>query len=534
MTADTTIQSLTRDGVRWQVAAAHFGLFKELVAGKTGDIFASKDCVLKENVTRAIACVRRGEGPGLFVKKFKKRGFIGLLRLRLGKSQAHQEWRNLLEAKKRNMLVPDPVCLGVAKDCAYLATIEIPGARPLIEILRSEAGIQGNVVERLAARVAEMHDAGLVHNDLHLGNFLVSPESPEYILIDLHRARFVEEVSVPEAAANLGQLFYSLSLTGSEEDCEHLLEEYVKTRNLVGSGLEEASAAEAHRWGMRHERSRTGRCLRNSSGFIAESKAGRRIFRRRDADIDPGEVLDEHRKTLAAAGPRVLKDSPKSRLTVYDRPSGGRLVVKQHKSGGASGLLEVLTRGSRLRREWVNANGLAVRGHKTPLPLALVEDGPPWNRNAWLICEYLTDAQPLDEFLRDRFGGKPDSFSHKDKAQVLRALAGEIRRLHDGKIYHKDMKANNIMVLQGEEGVSFFFLDLDRVRFDRELDEAEIAAALAALNAAVPNFISLSDRMLFYRAYRRIKRLDEGEKRIIGSIVRRSAERNHFWRPPCQ
>ena len=67
-----------------------------------------------------------------------------------------------------------------------------------------------------------------------------------------------------------------------------------------------------------------------------------------------------------------------------------------------------------------------------------------------------------------------------------------------------------------------------------ELNEAEIAAALAALNAAVPNFISLSDRVLFYRAYRRIKQLDESEKRIIGSIVRHSAERNHFWRPLCQ
>ncbi len=534
MTADTTIQRLTRDGVRWQVAAGHRELFEELVAGKTGGVFSSKDYVLKENLTRAIARVRRGKGPGLFIKKFKKRGFIGLLRLRFGKSQAHQEWRNLLEAKKRDMLVPEPVGLGVAKDCAYLATVEIPDARPLIEILRSEASVPGEMVERLAARVAEMHKAGLVHNDLHLGNFLVSPASQEYVLTDFHRARFVEKVNVPDAAANLGQLVYSLSLVGSGEDCEHLLEEYVKRRNLVGSGLEEASIAEARRWGTRHERSRTRRCLRNSSIFIAESKAGRRIFRRRDVDLDLGELLDEHRKTLAAAGPQVLKDSPKSRLTVYDRPSGERLVVKQHKSSGASGLLEVLTRGSRLRREWVNANGLAVRGHKTPLPLALVEDGPPWNRNAWLICEYLTDAQPLDELLRDRFGGKPDSFSHKDKAQVLRALAGEIRRLHDGKIYHKDMKANNIMVLQEKEGVSFFFLDLDRVRFDRELDEAETAAALAALNAAVPNFISLSDRMLFYKAYRGTKRLDEGEKRIIGSIVRRSAERNHFWQSPCQ
>jgi hypothetical protein len=66
------------------------------------------------------------------------------------------------------------------------------------------------------------------------------------------------------------------------------------------------------------------------------------------------------------------------------------------------------------------------------------------------------------------------------------------------------------------------------------MNVVEIAASLAALNAAVPNFITLSDRLLFYKAYRGIGRLDAREKEIVRRIVRRSIERKHFWRAPGQ
>ena len=527
------IRGTEHGGVRWDTLPKRALAFTQLVAGDIEEIFTSKKHVVKENSARAIACVRGAGGEGYFVKKYNRRGIAGFLRGKFGKSQARREWRNLLEAKEKNLPVPEPVAFGAASEFEYLATIEIPDAEPLIENLRARGSVPREEVTQLAEITAAMHEAGLVHRDLHLGNFLVSPGRDGLVLMDFHRARFRKNADRAAVAADLGQMLYSLSLVGTDENCGQMLNEYVKIRGLAQSGLEDASLVEARLWGDRHERSRAKRCLRNSSRFTVESKGGRRIFCRKDFDIDLDKLIEEHRGIVKRGGDGLLKDSPKSKLTVHDSPGGGRLVVKRHGGAGLSRLLEICTRGSRLGREWVNANGLLARGFKTPTPVALVEVGPPWNRTSFLVSEFLRDARPLDEYLREKFAGEPTTFSRGDKADTICSLAGLIRRLHEKKIFHKDMKANNILVREEENGPSFFFLDLDRVRFDVGPALGEIAAALAALNAAVPNFITLSDRMLFYRTYRGVERLDGGEKSIVREIVRRSIERNHFWRPKC-
>ncbi len=533
--SDAEIVVVESEGVRWEVAASRRGLFDELLEDRVEEIFARGDELLKSNSARSIAIVRGG-GDSLVVKKYHSRGPIANIRRRVGNSQARQEWLNLHKARAAGVRVPEPVAMGAGGRCEYLATIEVAGARPLIEILRrgGEADARrGGLMARLAGLCAEMHDAGIVHRDLHLGNFLVSGDSGDLVLIDLHRAKFVERVERRDAARDLGQLMYSLSLVAPKEIRAQLLDEYVRMRRIEAPNFAEAAWIEARMWGRRHQRRRTRRCLKNSSTFVVEKSQSRRVYRRRDFDRDIDAILDAHCRALES-GEGVLKDAPKSRLTVVD----GEFVVKEHASG-IRGAQEASAlgglRGSRLKREWVNANGLIVRGLRAAEPLAYVEKGLPsplGGRRTWLISRFLKDATPLDAFLRERFEG--EGARHGDKARVIKALAAEVARLHGADILHKDMKANNIMVRDGGDGIEFYFLDLDRVRFGTDLGNADIVRALAALNAAVPNFITISDRILFFRTYRGGGKIERRDRTLIRDIVIASIKRNHFWRPKWQ
>ena len=79
----------------------------------------------------------------------------------------------------------------------YCVTEEIPAAHSLREALKTpanEARIRPLLIQ-LAHLVRGMHDSGIFHRDLTLGNFLVSAGSPEKILlIDLSRAIHLNRV----------------------------------------------------------------------------------------------------------------------------------------------------------------------------------------------------------------------------------------------------------------------------------------------------------------------------------------------------
>ncbi len=218
-----------------------------------------------------------------------------------------REARALARARRLGLPVPELVGSGRR----WIATRFLANARPA---RREDLMLILPVVEAL-------HDRGMLHRDLHLGNLLVV--DGRVVVLDLQRAMFAPKL--PRALRNreLGFLGYSLG--------EPLPDELAHVRKWVRRRAHE------------HWRSRTRRCLKESSSFAAFEAKGVTGFRRRDAD--------EHalRRALdIGSDGEVIKLGRAGNLYRCDG-----FMLKQHPSRREA------------RRSWVSGHGLEVRGVPT-------------------------------------------------------------------------------------------------------------------------------------------------------------------------
>ncbi len=112
---------------------------------------------------------------------------------------ARRIWSNLttpLAARRRGVATPRPVALALAEGPpglfrAWLALAEIEGAVDLARAWRSSRPPTRDELELILARVREMHDRGVDHRDLNLGNLLLrrDPSPIDGFILDLDRAR---------------------------------------------------------------------------------------------------------------------------------------------------------------------------------------------------------------------------------------------------------------------------------------------------------------------------------------------------------
>jgi hypothetical protein len=197
-------------------------------------------------------------------------------------------------------------------------------------------------------------------------------------------------------------------------------------------------------------RSRTKRCLKQSSEFTAERADGLIIRRRRDW---PAEnifaALRAHEEAKRLRDARLVKESRNGWVTVVqaaDARYAGRSVVKEHRF-----LLPI-----RVRRAWLVAHAFTVRGLPVPQHLALVERRRfGTTRAAWLISRHLENAQDFDRYL-DSHPSAPSEF--------FRQLADALSKLLSYGIYHGDLSGKNVLVEElGHDRWRFYFLDLESV-----------------------------------------------------------------------
>ena len=96
------------------------------------------------------------------------------------------------EAERRGVPTPRAIALLVERDLGplvrgFLATEEVEGAEDLARRAVRGAATAGDV-QAVKAAVRRLHDAGIVHPDLNLGNFLLTPGAVQ--IIDLDRVTF--------------------------------------------------------------------------------------------------------------------------------------------------------------------------------------------------------------------------------------------------------------------------------------------------------------------------------------------------------
>lgn len=119
-------------------------------------------------------------------------------------------------------------------------------------------------------------------------------------------------------------------------------------------------------------------------------------------------------------------------------------------------------RKSKAARSYLNALKMQELGFKTPEPIAYCEVRHGLElAYSFYISEELAGATEMRDWQ-----------SNPDCDTLLPAFAGEIKRLHDAGVWHKDFSPGNILYVRDEKGdYSFYYVDLNRMKFgvhDRE------------------------------------------------------------------
>ena len=198
-----------------------------------------------------------------------------------------------------------------------------------------------SMVRPLAETVKRFHDAGLTHNDLHIGNFLWVKGS--LFLTDLHSASIRKATSLKQRLWNIAHLFHSLRSFWGEKEQRAFLEIYFE-KEVGPLQKREVFLRQIHR-GMdrlqsRQWRSRTKRCLKNSSEFLLEKEGNLAVFHRRDLILEDVKTAVEGHRNFVRENPEGLaKHSPKVIVSVTQR-GDKKLAVKQFCYSLSLGSLE--------------------------------------------------------------------------------------------------------------------------------------------------------------------------------------------------
>ena len=450
---------------------------ESLVRSVLGGAFPSE--TVKESSIRAVRRVVPPGGPALYLKLFRERG-VGAAVRRLVADRAAREYAVLDHLRRAGVTAAEPVACGTHDGSSFLITREIPKASVLKDLLvDADQGRRKRLVDALGRFVRSVHDSGVRHDDLHLGNVLVSGTG--FFLVDVHRAAIRPNLTKPERIEGLAFLVLSLRTLVSAADQRRFLNAYWGERPSKSLLLDLRLAFRKAR--ERYSEDRTRRCLSSGREF---EKAGGMMLRRPLS-------TSAAKQTFQASPLREVKSVGRRRLWLA---TPDRFVRE----------------GPRAKRIWRNAHALSVRHVATPRLWA-------WSGDR-ILGEWIADAAPLNEFV-DR------PWKPREKRAFREALARFVREMHRAGVHHGDLKANNILVRPGPE---FFVIDLDRAEFSAEVPLEGRLSDLAQLNGALGAPVTVGDRLAFYRAYagREAEWRREWKGRIR-EIMRRTRARKHRW-----
>jgi tRNA A-37 threonylcarbamoyl transferase component Bud32 len=394
--------------------------------------------------------------------------------LRWGRRWA--EWRNLHRLLDRGLAACIPVLRGQGTGRAaadfFLVTEKVDG-RPL------GAGVEPPA---LGAFLAGLHAAGAYAADLHPNNLLIRTDGSP-CLIDAQAVFFLPWMPRRLRASSLGKLLHYLSGDASVPPAwwAAVLAAYNRAAGAPLSPAEVEAAAGAFR--RRRERSRSRRCLVDSSGFERVRGPGAFGYRRRDFGLGPEEI-----ERLFEGG-RPLKEG-------HVREAQGLCIKMQGRR---------LLHRDRCLAGWKMSHALAVRGIPVARALAYYR----LRGRRYLVTEYLEGGTPLNPCLSALAGAA--------LRRRLAEFAGWLRRIHAAGVWQHDFKSANVLCHAGR----FHLLDLDGVRFGR-ISRRRVLVNLAQLNASVSHAVGLRDRLRFYGYYTRgqgfTRRQRRAEYRAIWEI----------------
>jgi tRNA A-37 threonylcarbamoyl transferase component Bud32 len=487
--------------------------------------------VIKESKWRWAAIFPLSDGRRVFIKRDWTKGWGEHLKYLFLPTKGEKEFFIASQLEKGDVNLPKPLGWmkrgrrGLVRESYFLSEAIGAGVSFIEEVVKSKESL--SIIE-LAKTVKKFQDLGLFHQDLHAGNFLWDGAS--LFLTDLHRAKMVKPLSLNRRLWNLAHLFHSLRSMWGEREQLQFLDQYFDEMS-DGSKKREILFQRIYpfmdRLQRRQWRSRTKRCLKESTEFTVEKEKGIRTFRRRDFPMDRlKRMMEEHRDLIRERPSCLIKHSSEVIVSILN-DEGERICLKQFCYSHVWGRAKEHFRRSKGHKSWVAANGMRTRGIPTLKPLALVE------RKTWLGLEESTLFMEalVNDLEMDRYVLKGFANSNK-KRLFVRAFAHWLDGLHKMSLYHRDMKTCNILVSEKGETWDFHLLDFEDIRMNEKMNWKKLFRNFLQLNTSTPNVMTKRDRFRFFREYSLLNPIVKDQKGFIRKLVVESRRRGLVYVSP--
>ncbi len=486
------------------------------------------------------------ELPFLYLKEYRCPNFTDRVK-HLFASPAERERRTALRIAERGISTFEPLALGTLRRfglpvASYLVSREVAHARPLKDHFldrghnTDQAGwAAGKAIAcSLADFVRELHRRGILHRDFHWGNILVDVRDLSNIrwyLMDLHRIQLKQRLRERDRIANLAALGTAFRLTTCKAARLRFLTRYARgderwekrMRHFVRLIENRSESILRKNWARKARR-----CTRQNKYFTSFSPPACRGWRGREhSSPELLELLRDPGRAFSSPGRRMIKNSNTTSSCILPLIQDGGtagVFIKRYNYQSAPYALKYLFRSSRAKRTWKAAYALLARGLPTPEPVAYAEKRTARVlRESFFFSGAIARAVPLAGLFPAAGPGTRDAHP-VDKADLIRRTARLVRMMHERGIWHRDLKAGNILVEQtAGSGMQLYLTDLDGIRVKDTVRRTERIRDLARLHRSLITSPALSvrDRHRFLQWYLGAGRRGDTTLRAYWEEIRR-------------
>ncbi|MGE3180512.1 MAG: lipopolysaccharide kinase InaA family protein [Phycisphaerae bacterium] len=579
----------TWSGHSWQCLPSAAIALKQLPCAAWQDPKAAGWICVKRNARRDVWQATIG-GQKYFVKYFFADGRLREIRNRFFRAPWDSEWESGVYAAKHGIPAVSPVAMTTnlirsGGTCAVLVTHAVEPSQPLNVFwsalqadpdLRRRREDANQILERLAQLIARAHQAGFEHTDMHAANILVQPVAARRyrcVFVDLQSAKLGSPISDNAVVRNLAQLNQWFRKNSPISDRIRFLRAYFRARNDLETAFPNARVlhfsfdqlirelawrADQHAQRLWNKRDR--RILKNGRYFSAVKSEGWRgaafLQTKQQMPESVASTLTLTRdwwettalpfveRAFAEGAIESRKNSHSARVGKLDLPlpdgSAMQVIVKKPIPRNLRRALALAMPPSRSRRAWRTGNGLLHRDIPTARPLAFVEKRKgPFIHQELLIVEAHADATDLESFLRTEYARTSAAEWVQWKRAVSRLLEKLMRANEDRRVFHRDCKASNLLLVQAPTP-KLLWIDLDGIRLrNRPLTDEEIIRPLVRLHVSLMGIpgVTRSDGVRFLKSY--FSRYDLGPdewrsilRKMIPMIEQKqiAAERRREWK----
>lgn len=376
-------------------------------------------------------------------------------KLFLDPRKARRHWarekRGIEALQNAGVATPELLFSGGTKDGApVLVSRHLPDAATALERWESsESENKSILLCQLAEMVGRMHEAGLVQEDLHLENFLVSEDKIYAIDGDAVRIRDAgRPLGLKASCRNLALLFAQFPPV-HDDLIETAVLDYAKQRKISGQDLLEQVQHDLPAVRRRRRRKYLAKCMRTCSEFVRTRRFGRiAVFRRDQQEAALTRLLDNPDAFMQHG--ELLKDG-RTTTVVRVRGDGYDWVVKRYNIKGLYHAIRRSLRPTRAATSWRNAHRLKISGIATPRAVAMIEKRiGPLRSTGYYVCDFVEAPNAKQIFLSPEV---PDAEKDLLAGQCVQ-LFGLFRKL---RIHHGDCKAHNFLFKDNQ----LWVLDLD-------------------------------------------------------------------------